>query len=174
MITLTQDKLTFRLMLTSSTKEVTLTVNSEVKLPKTLCPLAGRVTKETTMILRINEDYEEAVNAMRLEEGVKGTFKAKPRAWGTRIEREDGLPTPLIEHNNETYLAGQVVGANDPVYFVDGVEANPNQLRVIKAFLPEKKEDSGRQKVDEAIVHRTIKISNIVQINLDGTEYKVR
>ena len=142
--------------------DFTVCVETDPKLRTTDNPLAHRVTKRTSMLVRIHEDYEKAVNDARLEEGVRPTFKAKERAWGTHVEG-----TPLVEHKESYYLSCRVLDSAEPVYYVDGEEANDRQRRVIQVFLPTKPESSGRQKVEDEVVVRTFKIESIVAIQIE-------
>lgn len=154
-------------------KELTLTVEGAVsEMRKTGNPFHcdGRVvTKRTNMIVRINESYEEAVNDMRQEEGVKGKFKAKPLSWGTRVG-----DTCLIEHKGTHYLQCRVMSADPSVFFLDRQMMLLRDIAILKKFLPEKKEDTGRQKTDEEVVIRTIKLEGILVIEIDGKNIQVR
>lgn len=146
----------------SEQKDLVITTETPLEMLKTGNRYLGRVTKQTTMIVRVNEDYEEAVNDMRKEEGVRGKFTAKKLPWGQHVPN-----SPLIEHKGNYYLQARIMSSNPPIYFLDGKECTYNQLMSIKAYVPEKKEGTGRQKTDEEVVIRTIKLENIIALEED-------
>lgn len=130
----------------------------------------GKVVKQSTTNGVINWNYEGSVNRQQKREGGEGTFQAKPRKWGQKIEG-----TCLIEHKGNYYLELKVERALKAEYF----ERRPDGSLVattkeaIAAILPKKRSSAPSQGVNKEIILRDYKLTNIVILRMGGKEYHI-
>lgn len=165
---ISRPRLLANLLKVSGNQFVSLKTRTSVKMKKgkeadgNLNPFYGRVEKVSRIRGRIGFNYTNAVNNAREAEGNPEEFVAGPRPWGKRVEG-----TPIVEHNGSHYLEVQVEDSMEaPIYFVDGVQATPEQEKELLAFLPAKDSLS--------IVVRTYKLESIIWLNQGGHEYSVK
>lgn len=155
---------------------VTIVAETDPRLLKTGNPYAG-ATKVSRVNGLLNWIYENAVNNQRSREnqpldnnGEVEHFTALPRKWGSRVKRNDGTVTPLVEHKGKQYLELKVQQSLGYEYR----DANGNVIDPanVEPFLPKRKEGA-RQEVDNPVILRDYSIENIQQITLDGIVYEI-
>lgn len=155
---------------------VTIVAETDPRLLKTNNPFTG-VRKISRVNGLLNWIYENAVNNQRVREnqpldtaGDVEHFHSMPRKWGSRLRREDGTVTPLVEHKDKHYLELKVQKSLGHEYR-DGNDAVIDPAAVAP-FIPKRKEGE-RQEVDNPVILRDYAIENITQITLDGVVYEV-
>jgi hypothetical protein len=113
---------------------------STEKLPKYLG--LGIVTKRTSGNVQLRYNYENAVNNRLEKAGLERTFEAQSLPWGQWF-----IPNLIITHKDETYLRFySFKGAEMNVtYFVDGHEATPEELAIIKDYKKAHAKESNAQ-----------------------------
>lgn len=155
---------------------VTIVAETDPRLLKTNNPFTG-VRKISRVNGVLNWVYENAVNNQRVREnqpvdaaGEVEHFTAMPRKWGSRIRRDDGTVTPLVEHKDKHYLELKVQKSLGHEYR----DANDAVIdpSAVAPFIPKRKEGE-RQEVDNPVILRDYAIENITQITLDGVVYEV-
>ncbi|MFA7408558.1 MAG: hypothetical protein WCY93_12160 [Anaerolineaceae bacterium] len=137
-------------------------------------PHQGRVVKVTTgsnVILFANtqcNSYESMVKRRMVAEGKDPEeFQVGKRAWGTRVGN-----SPIIEHNDKTYLEVIFQHPGKTTYYLDGEETPKDQiegLEVTKTADPEK-EDKSQGGIENKVVIRTFSLDSIEHIRLKGQE----
>ena len=127
-------------------------------------PFLGKVKKFATVNCQVQSDYENAVNARRTKEGKAADFVAQAPLWGTRIGR-----TCVVEHKGTFYLAYRALRCFKVFY------RNEKGHSVAKATIAQwfKKKSKSRQNVDDEIIWRKPKLSNIRKININRVRYEV-
>ena len=123
-------------------------------------PLAGRVRKVSYVNGMIGFNYQNSVNNQLAREGQDAEFEAHPRKWGERIQG-----TPLVRHNGNVYIELKVEKVFDTKYYVDGKEV---PVEEIEMHLTPKKEGSGRQGTDKAVILRDYNLDNVKQLRIGG------
>lgn len=121
-------------------------------------PVHGRIRKRTRLTAYLGANYAEEVNAQRRREGKPADFVPKKRPWGTRIG-----DSPLIEHKGQLYLEYQPDQVDDVAYELDG-SAVP-EVELEPWLRPKAK--SSLQGVDDEVVVRLVKLSNLVSVSLN-------
>lgn len=157
-----RDKFERVLRNTKDVTDLTIAVVTIPQMSKKENPYYGRVQKHKIVNIRLNEDYQKAVNEQRRNEGVIGEFKTAHRAWGTHIQ-----DTPLVEHKGEIYLHCIILNDGPSTLLLDGVPAQPEDVAAINTYLPTSK-GSKRQEVVDKIEVRDIKLSSITGLSVDG------
>jgi hypothetical protein len=153
----------------------TITAQLEQELLKTGNPLKGcKVTKLVTYNVRLNCNYQNAVNNQRQREGKEADFEAK-QAWHSPLY--DCFNGSIAQHkadakieNDEekrTYVKMILNSITTHNYFVNGIEATAEQIDIIKQFKPQKKSYVG-QDLDNAVQIITVKRENIVEVRAGG------
>ncbi len=160
-------------------KFVTLTIEAPIKtlaksrVTKVATPPAiSGGTKRSTIFGIIGGRYANAVNNQREREGIPADFEPQDHAWATYVG-----DSPLMQHNRtgEVYLAIQrrpAKNTNKSVY----TDASGNALAYndIAEYLKAKPStDSGSQEVADPIQWLTLKLANVVEAKINGTEYTV-
>lgn len=135
-------------------------------------PMQGKVTKHTAnnqvmLFSNTNSNGYENMVRRRLEKEGKDpdSFKLGALPWGQRIP-----DTPMIEHNDKTYIQVIFNKPGKSVYMLDG---EPIEADAIEG-LPETKIISKSQGLEEdnQVVIRTFQLDNIESIRLLGEEIK--
>lgn len=135
----------------------------------------GKGTKVTKLVhtdAQIGYSYENAVNNRLEKQGNERTFEAEPLPWGTWE-----IANKVITHKGERYLRYYVPANADikSVWFVDGKIATAEEFAKIMAYLTAKKKGSNRQAevglLDNQVVAKAIKFSNILRLAVNGTEW---
>lgn len=127
----------------------------------------------------INWHYENAVNNQRCREetptdneGNIIPFEAAHRQWGYRETTPDGKLTPFVFNpkTGERYLELKVQRSLEYQY----VDANGNVIpaELVNPFLPQRKEGA-RQQVENPVILRDYKLSNIKQLQMGGELFVV-
>lgn len=118
----------------------------------------------------INFDYTKSVNKALTKEHKEADFVAKPRKWGEKI-----TGTPIISHKNEYYLEARFLN-NEPKieYILDNTDTIEKEL--FETYLPPTNNTTIKehQGLNDEIIVRDFKISNILEIVLDGNHYIVK
>jgi len=152
------------------TKFASIDTTTEVKLTGgKKNPFQGRVTKKTSnnMVIMTNTPenvYSNMVKKRLVEEGKDfKEFELKPRKWGIR----EG-DTCIIDHNGKKYLEAIFVRGGDSVYYVDGVETDPDKIE----GLPEKKmSEESQGGLEDKVIIRTFASDSIDNIRINHKEY---
>ena len=132
-----------------------------------------RVSKLVRTDAQIGYSYENAVNNRLEKQGDERTFEAESLPWG-----EWEIPNKVISHKGERYLRYYVPANADikSVWFVDGKVASADEFAKIMAYLTAKKKGSNRQAeaglVNNQVVAKAIKFSNILRLAVNGTEWE--
>jgi len=154
------------------------------------CPMLsnGPITKMTTVNGMANWLYENAVNKQKQREGQKADFVSHPRKWGARLS----LPTsvlPFVHHieglvqpshkeipnldhlpsTDELYLELKCQNVYDVKYFQNDKEIDKS---VLIPYLPVRN-DGDRQEVENVVILRDYKLTNIKELRMDGRVYNV-
>lgn len=127
-------------------------------------PLANsRVTKLVQYRMLLNANYQNMVNNQREREGKEANFEAKEN-WFKKVN--DGFNGSIVcnkSNENSYYLLFACDDSKTEKYFIDGVEATPQQIETIKQFRP-KPSSSSRQGLQNEIIVRTVKLDGIKEI----------
>jgi hypothetical protein len=138
----------------------------EQKMLKTGNPLRNAViTKLVDYNMLLNANYQNMVNNALIREGKDANFVAKEN-WFTPVN--DGFNGSVVAKKSDLtceYLKFSCNNAKTLNYFVDGVEATPEQMEVIKQY----KQKSNRPlnqglTEDNEVIIRTIKMEGIKKI----------
>jgi hypothetical protein len=144
---------------------------------KTDNPYFGKVFKVQDVQAQAGFHYINSVNNQLVREGKEGNAKAKGRAWGVRMVKENGFAenTCLVTHTKkgETearfYLEAKIERVNS-VHYEDahGVEVDKADLA---PWLSGKGAKSSTQaNVNAEIILRDYEVSNILWARFDGME----
>ena len=138
------------------------------KLLKTNNPLKDdEVTKLVDYKFMLNAVYENAVNNQREREGKESDFKAKSN-WHEKVyDSKNGAIVRNKNKHENTYLSGIVQRAETLKYFVNGIEATPEQIEIIKQF--KQKSSAKNQGIENEVIFRTIKIDGIKEVRANKT-----
>ena len=141
----------------------TIIAEVEQKVLKRGNPLASaKITKLVDYKFSLNCIYENAVNSQRKKENKDADFIAKSN-WHTKVyDTKNGSIVANKNNMDSRYLSGIVNGAETLKYFIDGIEANKEQIEVIKQF--KQKSSTPNQGLDNEIIFRTIKIEGIKEV----------
>ena len=122
------------------------------------------ITKRTKYNVLLNAVYSNMVNNQLVREGKEPNFVAKPN-WHEKVyDSENGSVVRNRNKHEDLYLMVAVNHSETFEYFVNGVQANADQLAIIKKFR-EKASMPTNQGTDKPIIIRTIKIENIETYN---------
>jgi len=153
----------------------TISAQLEQKMLKTGNPLRdAEVTKLVTYNVRLNCNYQNAVNNQREREGKEADFVSK-EAWHTPLY--DCFNGSIAQHkadvnieNDEekrTYVKMILNSITTHNYFVNGIEATEEQVKIIQQF-KQKSNSYGGQDLDNVIPVITVKRENILEIRAGG------
>lgn len=132
-----------------------------VKLKKTGNPLDGReVCKYSKLNVRLNGNYTKQA---RRETG-NSEFVAQPRAWGERVGE-----SCIIRHNDNFYLEYFCMNVLESGYMIDGVHATPEQVDIIREFLPKRKKTTNAGVSTDTV--RCVNVENIISVKMNGKNY---
>lgn len=107
--------------------------------------------------------YEAMVERRLAKEGKDpASFQLGQRQWGKRIEG-----TPFVEHNGEMYLEVIFLKPGKSYYELNAQQINPEFIE----GLPEKKAEGEQGGLDNKVVIRTFKVSNIAGITINGEHH---
>lgn len=124
---------------------------------------------------QVNYSYENAVNNRgEKEQGEPIDFVAAPLRWGSWVA---GQENKLIEHKGELYFRfyGLQGGKVETRYFVGGKAASAEQIEFIKKCTErgEVKSQASAGLSENQVIARSVKISNIVAITINGIHYEL-
>lgn len=142
----------------------TITAITEPKMTKGN-PFAG-VQKISVANVNINFNYSNAVNKRRDKEGNEEVFVPHARKWGQRV-----AGTPLVEHKGMIYLEARYMSAPSNITYV--LNGNIIDKREIEEYLPKTNSNAEHQGLEKEVIVRDIKLSNIAEIIINKTEYKI-
>ena len=118
--------------------------------------------KTSKALVIINHNYTNSVNNQRNREEDNATvFVAHPRAWGSRING-----TSFVEHKDTLYLELKVESSLGYEYFNKTTGEHLDKDEVHSFITPRK--ESGRQQVDNPVIIRDYKVSNLDYITMNG------
>lgn len=162
-VMVTEEELVKALMQIKGPTPATFLADTKQDMRKTNNPYANEIVKRQKSNVFINFNYQNSVNKALTKEGKEADFEAQPRKWGQRVPG-----TPLVLHNGKYYLEARYLG-NEPKieYFHKNL---PIEKQLFEEFIPEKK-SSGNQGLEDEVIIRDFKISNIREIQFGGTKY---
>jgi hypothetical protein len=139
----------------------------EQKMLKTGNPLKNSaITKLTEYSVSLNNNYQNRVNNALVREGKEADFSSKEN-WHTPVyDSFNGSIVAKKSNMSDRYLKMIVNNSKTHKYFVDGVEATPEQLEIIKTY-KQKSNKAVNQGLENDVICRTIKVSGIRQINVN-------
>lgn len=171
---ITQRELERMLMATDRCQFVSLTCITDPEMRKRNNPFFGAVRKVSIASGVVCWQYERTVNRQRSREGAPTDFKARRRAWGSRIKN-----TPLVSHvtadGGETRLYLEVKIERSHAHYFDrttGKKIEGDSLEALRKYFP-KRSGSGRQHVERPVVLRDYRILNIAELTIAGKRYKI-
>ena len=127
-------------------------------------PLAtAKVTKLVNYNMLLNANYTNMVNNRREKEGKEADFEAKEN-WFAKVN--DGFNGSIVRNKKDhtaLYLFFACNNAKTEKYFVNGVEATPEQVETIKQFKPATPKATN-QGLENDVVVRTVKLNGIKEI----------
>jgi hypothetical protein len=139
----------------------------EQKMLKTGNPLKNSaITKLTEYNVSLNNNYQNRVNNSLIREGKEANFESQGN-WHTKVhDTFNGSIVAKKSNMSEKYLLMIVNNSTTHKYFVDGIEATPEQVEVIKTYR-QKSNKAVNQGLENDVICRTIKIAGIRQINVN-------
>jgi hypothetical protein len=167
MKTLTYKALVERLNSYAGVTFVSCSLETDAKLKKggragvPVCSYPGTM-KQVSLNGAVGFSYENSVNKQRDREDVEEKFEAHQRAWGTLMEGRK-----FVEHKGNYYLQLKVENSTTPVYLHEGQVVSKED---IDTWLP-KKSASSRQGVENQVIIRDVKLSNIKTITFGKETY---
>jgi hypothetical protein len=131
---------------------------------KTNNPLRNsKIEKLVNYKFTLNAIYSNAVNSQRKREEKDTNFVAKQN-WHSKVyDTKNGAIVCNVKNTDKRYLSGIVNNAEIITYFVDGIEANAEQIAIIKEFR-QKQSKPTNQNLDNDIIFRVIEIDNIKKV----------
>ena len=141
---------------------ITLVAQTTPKLSKG----APNVVKVSRVNACVWFNYQNSVNNQRTREGLEADFKPQPRKWGIRLS-----DSALVEHNGEYYLEVKIEKSLEHKYFDPNTGAEIAASEV-EPFMPQRKEGA-RQEVENVIILRDYKLSNIQSLTHEGVTYTI-
>lgn len=165
----------------TSANEITLILNSPVKLKKRGNPLADKaVTKHSEGSYQFGSSYETAVNEALVADGSTNTFTAKSLPWGAWVEGCENKVIQNTKKDGTTEYYVRYYNATSSVsveYLIEGAKATASEVDTIKEFSYDKsgsktQEGVGLSEEKQIKVH-VAAFSNIQSIEIDGTTYEV-
>lgn len=158
-------------------RPVSIIAETEPVMRKTGNPWYGNVIKRTVANVFIGFDYSNSVNNARIRENKLTDFEPSLRAWGSRLVRQDGTLTPLVEHRGKLYLETRFLSNRAPeVYYFwrkPGEPLTSAEIDRIKTFFPEKSSNAAHQGLNEEVILRDYALENIKRMTLNGEIYEV-
>lgn len=119
------------------------------------CPY-GEITKRSVMSVMLGTDYSNGVDNRRVKEGGSADFVVAPHQWADHVEGK-----PAITRNkagDQSYANLRVLNVSSVEYLQDGVTVEADSLD-LDGYGPKKAVDSGRQRVEDAVIWRTVKLA---------------
>ena len=151
-----------------------ITFVSDSGIPQYVLGKGNKVSNITRMDCQLNYSYENAVNNRLEKQGDERVFVAKSLPWGEWVE---GQENKLILHKDSLYLRYYEVqnAKRATIWLVNGRTANAEEFRKIMDYLKSKKDNSNTQSnvglVENQVKPRTVKVSNIIRLAVNGCEY---
>lgn len=142
----------------------TIVAKVEQKMLKTNNPLRNsKIEKLVNYKFTLNAVYSNAVNSQRKKENKDTDFVAKQN-WHSKVyDSKNGAIVCNVKNTDKRYLSGIVNNAEIISYFVDGIEANAEQIAIIKEFR-QKQSKPTNQNLDSDVIFRVIEIENIKKV----------
>lgn len=156
---------------------VTVTRVTTPKMTKTGNPyFSNLVEKLTTAQYNFNMSYTNSVNN-RIEKCTeeKGDFQAEAPKGKTWV-----IPNKILMGKDEHLIRFFEMKNTKPAstFFIDKQVATPEQVAIIKNFLPSKtysaKQVEAGIELDEQVIPMDLKLSNIKQISINKTTYEIQ
>ena len=163
---MTTQELIVRLSALRGAQPVTVETRTVPTMRKTGNPFAGNVVKLSRVNGFVNWTYATSVNNQRDREGRDTNFEALPRQWGTRV-----ASTPFVLHNGRVYVELKVERSLGHGY--QTLSGQPIPVESLIDFLPAKREDSGRQEVERAVVLRDYAIDSLTAVTFAGERHVI-
>jgi hypothetical protein len=122
------------------------------------------ITKRTKYNVLLNSIYSNMVNNQLIREDKEANFVAKPNWFEPVFDTENGSIVRNRNKHEDLFLKVAVNSAETFEYFVNGVQATPDQLETIKKFKEVSKKPTN-QGTDKPIIIRTISLEGIETFN---------
>jgi hypothetical protein len=125
------------------------------------------ITKRVNYNVLLNANYTNMVNNQLAREGKEADFQAKENWFKTIFDSFNGSIVCHKDDPTRLYLKFACNEAQTLCYFVDGVEATPEQVAIIKEFRQVSSTPTN-QGTDKPIIIRTVKVENIKEVHANG------
>jgi hypothetical protein len=122
------------------------------------------ITKRTKYNVLLNSIYSNMVNNQLIREDKEANFVAKPNWFEPVFDTQNGSIVRNRNKHEDLFLKVAVNSAETFEYFVNGVQATPDQLETIKKFKEVSKKPTN-QGTDKPIIIRTISLEGIETFN---------
>ena len=129
-------------------------------------PYFGRVVKISHITCWINTRYSRSVNLQRIREAKSADFRARERAWGSKIEKR-----PLVEHDDQYYFEVKLQTRKSQLRLVETGEVIPPET--IKPFLAPLKKNP-RQRLNREVILRDFRVDHVAELRINGEVWRVR
>ena len=147
----------------------TLVLETTPKMRKTNNPFYGRVKKVQVVNVRLNTNYENAVNNQRQREGEQRNFTAAGNWHEKLADKDNGCISCKKSDHSALYLNYIEEKKLQTVYLLDGLPATEKELQAIFAFFPkyDKKKIAEAQGTQKPIIFRLVAIDNIKRLTVN-------
>lgn len=142
---------------------ITITIPAMNKLSN---PFFGRVVKISHITAFINCRYSRTVNLQRIREAKTADFRARERAWGSKIEKR-----PLVEHDDQYYFEVKLQARRSQLRLIGTGEVIPPDA--IKPFIPPVKKNP-RQRLNREVILRDFRIDHVAELRINGQVWRIR
>ena len=129
-------------------------------------PFFGRVIKISHITAFINCRYSRSVNLQRIREAQSADFRARERAWGSKIEKR-----PLVEHDDQYYFEVKLQARKSQLRLIETGEVIPPEA--IKPFISPVKKNR-RQRLNREVILRDFRIDHVAELRIGGQVWRVR
>lgn len=143
------------------------------KMRKTGNPFS-EIIKRTSLNVSFFGSYQNAVNNRLKKAGLEADFTANPLPWGEWV-----IANKIITHKGLKYVRFYLHKNSNPKteYYFEGDQLTGERLEEAKFFFQEHSEsarqaEAGLESEDQCKPF-SINIENILQVNVNGQEYKV-
>lgn len=157
--TITKEQLKEILVNLKGNTFATITTKTEPA-QKSDSPFKNSLKKLSRVNVCIGFHYTNSVQNQEKREGMEGTFQAKPRKWGQRIEG-----TPLVEHKGKFYLETKVERSMGQIYLVDDKIKTKDK---VNPFLKELTKPATQDHLKKFVILRDFSLDNIKRIRYNG------
>jgi hypothetical protein len=136
------------------------------KMKKRSNPFFGRVLKISYITAFINCRYSRTVNLQRVREAQPANFRARERAWGSKLEKR-----PLVEHDDQYYFEVKLQARKSQLRLTETGEVIPPET--IKPFIAPLKKNP-RQRLNREVILRDFRVDHVAELRINGEVWRVR